>query len=139
VAGIGGALFLAGAFLLAFEAKSMTFFAIEGLIGDIVSYTRILALGLSTFGLAMAFNIIAEMINGIGPIMVPISALLLALLHMVNLPIQMLGGFVHSLRLQYVEFFGKFYEGGGRPFDPFGRPRVHSRAVEELREAGEGS
>lgn len=125
----GGALFLIGAVLLAFEAKVMTFFSIEGIIGDVVSYARILALGLSTFGLAMAFNIIGEMLGGMTPLLFPVAALLLAVLHVVNLPIQMLGGFVHSLRLQYVEFFGKFYEGGGRKFEPFGRERQHTRYV----------
>lgn len=134
----GGVLFLTGAILLAFEMKIMTFFAIEGIVGDIVSYTRILALGLSTFGLAMAFNIVGEMVGGIMPVLIPVSALMLALLHMVNLPLQMLGGFVHSLRLQYVEFFGKFYEGGGREFEPFGRERLHTRPGRDLPLRGGG-
>ena len=134
----GGVLFFAGAVLLVFETKVMTFFAIEGLIGDIVSYARILALGLSTFGLAMAFNIVGGMVGGITPILLPVSALMLAVLHVVNLPLQMLGGFVHSLRLQYVEFFGKFYEGGGSEFEPFGRERLHTRPGRDVVSRGGG-
>ncbi|MGA1820207.1 MAG: V-type ATP synthase subunit I [Thermoplasmatota archaeon] len=120
---IGASAFLSGAVLLAFEVGIMFFFNIEGLLGDWISYTRILALGLSTFGLAMAFNIIGEMIIDIHPIFIPVVAILLALLHIFNLLLQTLGSSVHSLRLQFVEFFSKFFEGGGELFRPFGRER----------------
>jgi V/A-type H+-transporting ATPase subunit I len=116
--------FLTGTVLLIIEVKGMVFFSMEGLLGDVISYTRILALGLSTFGLAMAFNIIAEMVMDLGSLLIPVAVVLLVFLHIFNFLIQILGGFVHSLRLQYVEFFGKFYSGGGTLFTPFGRERV---------------
>ncbi len=119
--------FLTGTALLVIEVKGMVFFSMEGLLGDVISYTRILALGLSTFGLAMAFNIIAEMVLDIGSLLIPVAVVLLAFLHVFNFLIQILGGFVHALRLQYVEFFGKFYSGGGALFSPFGRERVLTR------------
>jgi V/A-type H+-transporting ATPase subunit I len=105
----------------------------------VISYTRILALGLSTFGLAMAFNIIAEMIMDLAGFLIPVAVVLLALLHVFNFLIQILGGFVHALRLQYVEFFGKFYSGGGTLFSPFGRERVLTRVSDpEWHPGGDG-
>ena len=123
----GGVSFLLGVVLLFFESKGMFFFDIEGYMGDWISYTRILALGLSTFGLAMAFNIIGDMLLGLaGYAMVVIVIPLLIILHVFNLLLQTLGSVVHSLRLQFVEFFGRFYEGGGHLFDPFGRERLYT-------------
>ena len=124
---VGGVSFVAGAVLLALEAKGMVLFDIEGFVGDWISYTRILALGLSTFGLAMAFNIVGKMLVDASLAMIPVVILLLILLHIFNLLLQALGAAVHSLRLQFVEFFGRFYEGGGRSFEPFGMERIYTR------------
>jgi V/A-type H+-transporting ATPase subunit I len=124
---VGGVSFVAGALLLALEAKGMVLFDIEGFVGDWISYTRILALGLSTFGLAMAFNIVGKMLVDASLAMIPVVVLLLILLHIFNLLLQALGAAVHSLRLQFVEFFGRFYEGGGRSFEPYGMERIHTR------------
>jgi V/A-type H+-transporting ATPase subunit I len=124
---VGAISFMAGSILLAFEAKGMVLFNIEGYVGDWISYTRILALGLSTFGLAMAFNIVGRMLVDASLAMLPVVILLLVFLHIFNLLLQALGAAVHSLRLQFVEFFGRFYEGGGRTFEPFGMERVHTR------------
>ena len=110
-----------------FENGPMFLFSIEGLVGDWISYSRILALGLSTFGLAMAFNIVGEMMVGITPYLLPVVAVLLLTLHEFNLLLQTLGAAVHSIRLQFVEFFGRFYQGGGELFQPFGRERVYTR------------
>lgn len=123
----GGILFLAGSVLLFFEIGGMFLFNIEGLVGDWISYTRILALGLSTFGLAMAFNIVGEMLVDIHIVLVIVVALLLIILHIFNLLLQTLGAAVHSIRLQFVEFFGRFYDGGGELFEPFGIERYYSR------------
>lgn len=124
----GGLLFLGGTLLLVFEAGFMFMFDIEGLVGDWISYTRILALGLSTFGLAMAFNIVGEMLVDVSVILIPVVAVLLIVLHVFNMLLQTLGAAVHSIRLQFVEFFGRFYEGGGELFDPFGIERHYSRS-----------
>ncbi len=133
---IGGGSFILGTVLLVFKSKGMVLFDIEGYLGDWISYTRILALGLSTFGLAMAFNIVGRMLLESHLAMIPVAFLLLAFLHVFNLLLQALGAGVHSLRLQFVEFFGRFYEGGGIPFEPFGMERVHTKIVTRNKRTG---
>ncbi len=133
---IGLALFLSGAGLLVFEVGAMFMFDIEGYLGDWISYSRILALGLSTFGLAMAFNIVGVMLIDITPFLIPVALILLIFLHIFNLLLQTLGSSVHALRLQYVEFFGRFYEGGGILFKPFGRERTYTSVGETPLEGG---
>ena len=128
---IGGVMLLIGCVLLFLEAGPMFIFSIEGYVGDLMSYSRILALGLSSFGLAFAFNVIVELLMGISPFLVPVGIVLLVSLHVLNLFLQILGGAIHSLRLQYVEFFGKFYEGGGNLFKPFGRIRTTTLLAED--------
>ncbi len=84
---------------------------------DLLSYSRILALGLSAGVVAQVVNLIATM----GGPTVPGFLLLVAVMligHALNMAINLLGAFVHTSRLQYLEFFGKFYEEGGTPFDP---------------------
>ena len=90
---------------------------IVGYISDLLSYSRILALGLASAVIASVFNILGTMAGpGIGSV---IGLLLVFLIgHPLNLAINLLGTFVHTSRLQYIEFFGKFYEDGGRPFQP---------------------
>lgn len=86
-------------------------------LSDILSYSRILALGLSTSVIAMVVNILAMLIGYKG-----ITAILFVVIlifgHVLDLALSGLSSYVHTIRLQYVEFFGKFYEGGGRPFEP---------------------
>ncbi|MFH1690750.1 MAG: V-type ATP synthase subunit I [Candidatus Eisenbacteria bacterium] len=97
---------------------------IVGYFGDILSYARLLALGLATGAIAMAINGVAEMASGI-PIVGPVVVVLILIGgHLFNLAVNCLGGFVHSARLQYLEFFSKFFTGGGRAFEPF---RVEKR------------
>ncbi len=86
-------------------------------VGDIVSYTRIIALALSGAYIAQSFNIMAGLFpkNWLGVI---VSALVVILGGTLNIGLSALGAYVHTCRLQYVEFFGKFYEGGGVPFAP---------------------
>ncbi len=90
-------------------------------IGDTLSYVRLMALGMVTAGFAGAINQMATMSSEIkyaGPI---IAVIVLIALHSFNLGISVLGSFVHSLRLQYVEFFPKFFVGGGKLFEPLSR------------------
>ena len=95
-----------------------------GYFSDVLSYARLMALGLATAFLGMAFNQMAKMSMdipyGIGYV---IGFLILVFSHIFNLVINCLGAFVHSLRLQYLEFFSKFFTGGGEPFTPFAETR----------------
>ncbi len=88
-------------------------------LGDILSYIRLMALGLVTAGIAIAVNNIAFMFSGIPYLGIVITVIILIFGHLFNIGINALGGFVHTLRLQYVEFFQKFFRGGGKTFDPF--------------------
>jgi V/A-type H+-transporting ATPase subunit I len=99
---------------------------IVGYFGDVLSYARLLALGLATGAIAMAINGVAEMAMGI-PVAGPVAAVLILIAgHLFNLAVNCLGGFVHSARLQYLEYFGKFFTGGGHAFQPFASARRYS-------------
>ncbi len=88
--------------------------AASGYLGDILSYSRLLALSLVTGVIANVINLLASMA---GKIIVFIPIFLLG--HTLNIAINLMGTYVHTSRLQYVEFFSKFYEGSGRSFTPF--------------------
>ncbi len=90
-----------------------------GTIGDVASYLRLYALGLATIAIGMVVNMMAWMVLDVPVVGVILLLLVLVGGHSFNLAINFLGAFVHPLRLQYVEFFGKFYEDGGAPFTPF--------------------
>lgn len=87
-------------------------------LSDVLSYSRLLALGLATGVIASVVNQMGSMF-GKGVIGIIGFIIVFIVGHILNLAINMLGAYVHTNRLQYVEFFGKFYEGGGRPFEPF--------------------
>jgi len=89
---------------------------ITSYIGDVVSYTRLMALGVAGANIAMAFNIIVGILPPVARFTVGI--LIFIILHAVNIGIVYLGAYVHSARLMYVEYFGKFYDGGGKAFAP---------------------
>ncbi|EPY2277430.1 V-type ATP synthase subunit I [Clostridium sporogenes] len=86
-------------------------------LGDVVSYSRLLALGLATGFIANALNLIVNLIPR--PFSYIISPILFIALHLFNLLVNALGSYVHTARLQYLEFFNKFYEGGGKKFTPY--------------------
>lgn len=90
---------------------------ITGWLSDVLSYSRLLALGLATGVIASVVNMMGSMIKG--PVGVIVFIIVFILGHILNIAINLLGAYVHTCRLQYVEFFGKFYEGGGLPFRPF--------------------
>ncbi|MGO3728654.1 MAG: V-type ATP synthase subunit I [Enterococcus viikkiensis] len=91
-------------------------YGITSYIGDLVSYTRLMALGISGGSIAAAFNMLVGYMPPIARFSVGI--LLMLALHGLNIFLSLLSAYVHGARLQYVEFFGKFYEGGGRAFRP---------------------
>ncbi len=103
-------------------------YGVSGILGDILSYARLLALGLATGIIAGVINTLAGLVMQIPiPIVNVILALLLLIIgHIVNLGINAMGSFVHTTRLQFVEFFGKFYEGGGYAFEPFHLKRKYT-------------
>lgn len=123
---------LVGIILLFINAGPIGFFDITGFVGDWLSYARLLALGLATAGMALAFNVVGELIPEMVPVVgIILLPIILVIAHVANLGIQALGAGVHSLRLQYVEFFNRFYEGGGREFTPFKINRRFTKMKEE--------
>lgn len=103
----------------------------SGYLGDILSYSRLLALGLSTGVIATVINLLGTMPgNKIVKLILFIFVFLVG--HTANIAINLIGTYVHTNRLQYVEFFSKFYEGGGRSFTPLKANTKHFRFKEEI-------
>lgn len=99
----------------------LSLYRTTGYLGDTLSYSRLLALMMTTSIIGMVINIIAGMTRNIPVFGYVITILILLIGHTFNLVVSTLGAFIHSARLQLVEFFGKFYENGGREFRPFRR------------------
>ncbi len=89
-------------------------------ISDILSYSRLLALGLTTTIIAMSFNILADIVKSINVIGIGAFILILILGHTFNFLVCIIGSFVHPARLIFLEFFSRFYEGGASKFKPYG-------------------
>ena len=105
-------------------------YGITGYLSDVLSYSRLLALGLATGVIASVVNTMGSLAGG-GITGVVLMIIAFSIGHSYNIAINALGSFVHSCRLQYVEFFGKFYKSGGEAFEPF---REKTKYVEILRE-----
>ncbi len=104
---------------LKFTSGLLSLYKVVGMLSDILSYSRLLALGLTTSIIGLVINVIALLFHDMIPyvgILVMIPILIGG--HLFNMGINILGGFIHSARLQFVEFFPKFMEGGGRMFKP---------------------
>jgi V/A-type H+-transporting ATPase subunit I len=99
----------------------LSLYGLIGYMGDILSYSRLLALGLATAIIGLAVNTVAELVGGIPYLGWLLMAVVFVGGHIFNLLINALGSFIHSGRLQFVEFFTKFMEGGGQTFKPFSK------------------
>lgn len=96
----------------------LSLYNVTGFLSDILSYSRLLALGLATGVIATVINTMGTLFGfNIGGIIILIIVFVAGTVF--NILINALGAYVHASRLQYVEFFGKFYEGGGKGFEPF--------------------
>lgn len=101
---------------------------ITGFLSDVLSYSRVFALGLATGAMGSAFNLVAgiarDMLKGIpvvgGVISFIVAALLLVVLHVFCVAINALGAFIHCARLQFIEYYNRFYTPGGKLFAPLG-------------------
>ena len=103
---------------------------ITGVLSDILSYARLFALGIATGVIGQVFNMLSNMLTGSSNIFLAILGAILCIvlviaLHTFNVAINALGAFVHCARLQYVEFYGKFYESGGKEFRPLSYNTKH--------------
>lgn len=105
---------------------------LPSIISHVLSYARIVAVGLSSVAIAMVVNFIAigmlispqlENITIIGVLFIIIGVAVFLIGHALNIALGILGGGLHSIRLHYVEFFTKFYKGGGKKYSPFGLNR----------------
>lgn len=130
-------LIAAGSIVLFSHHRARNFFAriaaglyslydVSKYFADVVSYSRLLALGLSTSVIAMVINILSRQALNIPLIGGLVMVIVLIFGHLFNLAINTLSGFVHSARLQFVEFFGKFFVSGGRPFRPFKKEGIYT-------------
>lgn len=108
---------------------------ITGYISDILSYSRLLGLGMATGAVASVINTMAGMLFNVSGfasiIFTPAAVLVLIIGHVANLAINALGAYVHSSRLQFIEFYGKFYEGGGVLFSPLGEDSKYIEIVKK--------
>ena len=127
---LGVALIVIGAFMqMGALGAVFWIFDLTGILGDVMSYSRLAGVGLATFYLASSFNLLSNWVSATVSSVVPgvigtalaliIGIILLVLFHVFTLLLSSLAAFIHSLRLCFVEFLLKFYEGGGRAYDPF--------------------
>ncbi len=93
-------------------------YGMSSYLGDTISYSRLMALGLATVLIGFSFNLMIQPLWGFGWIGAIVALPIFLFLHLANLAINLIGAFVHPLRLHYVELFKQFYEDGGRKFEP---------------------
>ena len=135
----GGMMILGGLIVLLFSGREQEnlfvrfaaglygLYGVTGIFGDVLSYARLLALGIATGVIAGVVNTVAAMCLDI-PYGIGIAMFIVVLVfgHLANIAMNCMGAFVHTMRLQFVEFFTKFYEGGGEPFRPLAEEREYT-------------
>ena len=108
----------------------LSLYNITSYLSDILSYSRLLALGLATGVVSSVVSILGSM-GGRNVLGILLFVVAMTIGHTFNFAINALGAFVHSARLQYVEFFGKFYEGGGEAFNPLIKKTKYYKIIKE--------
>ncbi len=101
---------------------------ITGYLSDVLSYSRIMALGLATGVIGFAMNLTAGVLFQMMPhwiLGIIVAVIIILFGHSLNFALSLLGAFVHSGRLQFIEFFGKFFDGNGIKFNPFQRQKKY--------------
>lgn len=96
----------------------MSLYNVTGYLGDVLSYSRLLALGLGSAAVGLVINLLCNLVSGVPYIGIVLAALIFTIGHVFSIAVNLLGAFIHPLRLQYVEFFGKFYDANGHDFKP---------------------
>jgi len=128
---IGGALILGGVICIAWDSV-LEVIELPTIISHVLSYARLVAVGLSSVAIAMVVNYMAigmfidpgmADLSLVGIVMIVVGLVIFVFGHTLNIALGLLGGGLHSIRLHYVEFFTKFYKGGGIKYIPFGMKR----------------
>lgn len=110
----------------------LSLYNVTSYLSDVLSYSRLLALGLATGVIATVVNTVGVLF-GFNAITIVFFIIVFIIGHIFNILINVLGAYVHASRLQYVEFFSKFYNGGGRPFKPF---KINTKYIKLTRLGG---
>lgn len=125
---IGGILVIISIAMLVYSGGAYGIMDIFGFMGDILSYARLLALCLATGGIAMTVNILTVMVGDMIPFVGVIFAVFVFIFgHIANFLFQVLGAFINSLRLNYVEFFSQFFMSGKNKFEAFKADRIFTK------------
>lgn len=109
----------------------MSLYNVTGYLGDVLSYSRLLALGLGSAAVGMVLNLLAKLLIGIPYVGIVLAVVVFVFGHIFSVAINLLGAFIHALRLQYVEFFGKFYDANGHDFSPLSNRTQFARLTDE--------
>jgi len=109
-----------GILLILMGEGMMGIIELPGLLSNLLSYARLMAVGLASVMLAIVANQLASQSFAGGPAGWAMGVFILLIFHLINIMLGILSPFLHSLRLHYVEFFTKFYVGGGKEYNPFG-------------------
>lgn len=120
-AGIAGKLF----------SGVMSLYNVTGYLGDVLSYSRLLALGLGSAAVGMVINLLCTLVAGDSYVGMFFAVVIFVAGHTFSIAVNLLGAFIHSLRLQYVEFFGKFYDANGKDFTPLRNATSYARLTED--------
>jgi V/A-type H+/Na+-transporting ATPase subunit I len=109
-------------------------YGVATLLGDVLSYLRLAALMIATSSMAMSFNLIAGMFKSIPYVGIVIMALMILFLNVFNFLLNIIGSFVHPVRLLFYEMFGRFYEDGGAEFDSYSQKFTNVFVVKEAKQ-----